>query len=1166
MSDSPPLYALLIGIDKYDPRSRVRSLRGCVNDANAIEQLLRNKFGVPAANIRKLTNNQATHAAIKAAFREHLIGNAQQWQQARQQGEKPAFLFHFSGHGSQARDETGTEPDGFDETLVAYDSRTPGVYDIKDWELGELIDQLNAVSDNVTVILDCCHSGSGTRDLSETVAQTRRCPPDLRPQPTQRPAALRQAGTRSVSGAGWEVSGKHVLLAGCRDLEESNEYSVKDQGPLHWRGAMSFFLVQALMQMPVDRRLTYRELHERVRSQVNTLYKNQMPQCEGDLDRELFGGLRPQRDLFFTVVEQSEGFHWIDGGVAHGLTEGSQLKLYPPTTRTLADAGAPIATLEVVEEGAIRSGCQVIDGEPAIPLHARAVIHRLNQGDMRRKVLLDIADPQLRTAVEQRLGPQNDLVEDVSPFVQVITNGAADFRVAHQDDRLHIQDATGTLLVAPFATHDLDGLAADLAHLARYRNALSLRNNAPHSELTGGVTLAVKRLVFDPATQQPKTEDFPQAAEGGTVIEAGERVVFEITNRTEQNLYIALFDFGPSWEVMQLYPRVKGAHEPLLPGATFQIGLSAKRSEQLQASLPDGFAEAKDTFKVIATVADADFEVLQQGELKTPFQTRQVRGGAGGPPSALEQLLEQAVNGGQTRAFGPPRASVADEWTTVELVVTTIRKAEEVTHALPGGKRTVVDNHAISFEPPDGFDGKVRVLTPGQTRAAGDAVDLELPPGLLGAPDWFQPLAIGSTRAALTPGALIEIDADDEARATITPATPLNLHLGWEQEADTAGVLAVAYDGSFFYPVGRSGGDQSTVHVEWLPPTDDEPPVRSTRSVGRTVKLYLFKLLQREDPTLGLHRVHFVPAAEIEGRPLQAGEHARPVPTGELRYAPVTASDFAAGERVALVVHGFTAITTPLADWVINHLPRLGVHYDQVLAFDYESFNTPISENGRQLADALRTAGFGSQDGRTLDVIAHSMGTLVTRTLVEIWGGDQFVDRCFLAGPPNQGTRLADVKKLIPWLSTLALNGSWGSLPPAVVAGWVLDRVTNDAVGPEDLRPSSQLLRELNASNKPVRVPYFILAGRNDTPATVNAGAWTRLKQKVMQGVDMALDQLFGGQNDMVIDVASMLGVRDGQFPAQLLKTLEVSCNHFGYFATPESQAQWVAWMKGSAP
>ena len=187
-NENPLLYALLVGINQYSASDRVRSLDGCVNDVAAMEQLLCSKFGVPTENILKLTDSEATHAAIKLAFRKHLIGRAQAWTAAGKPGTAPVFIFHYSGHGSQAPDETGTEPDGLDETIVPYDSRTEGTYDIKDWELGQMLDELTEHSDNVTVILDCCHSGSGTRDVKPTLTKTRRCPPDWRPQGTRRPA------------------------------------------------------------------------------------------------------------------------------------------------------------------------------------------------------------------------------------------------------------------------------------------------------------------------------------------------------------------------------------------------------------------------------------------------------------------------------------------------------------------------------------------------------------------------------------------------------------------------------------------------------------------------------------------------------------------------------------------------------------------------------------------------------------------------------------------------------------------------------------------------------------------------------------------------------------------------------------------------------------------
>ena len=126
-NENPPLYALLVGINQYLASDRVRSLDGCVNDVAAMEQLLCSKFGVPTENILKLINSEATHAAIKVAFRKHLIGRAQAWTAAGKLGTAPAFIFHYSGHGSQAPDETGTEPDGLDETIVPYDSRTEGI-------------------------------------------------------------------------------------------------------------------------------------------------------------------------------------------------------------------------------------------------------------------------------------------------------------------------------------------------------------------------------------------------------------------------------------------------------------------------------------------------------------------------------------------------------------------------------------------------------------------------------------------------------------------------------------------------------------------------------------------------------------------------------------------------------------------------------------------------------------------------------------------------------------------------------------------------------------------------------------------------------------------------------------------------------------------------------
>ena len=1165
MSDNGPImYALLVGIDDYASPS-VPDLGGCVNDVKEMERLLHENFNVPVGDIKTLTDSEATHAAIKQAFRDHLIRRAQAWVEAGRPGTPPAFLFQYSGHGAQSLDETGTEPDGMDETIVPHDSRTPGVYDIKDWELGQLLDELNQYTENVTVILDCCHSGSGTRVVKDSIVQIRRCEPDLRPQPTHRPTG--GATTRAVSGpSGWNLGEKYVLLAGCRDREEANEhFAMEDK-----YGAMTYFLVKELSQMSPDRPLTYRELHQRVSYQVNDLYKAQMPQCEGDRGREVFGGLRPTRDVFLSVVDKSEGYIWVDGGMVHGLTEGSELKVYPAHVRTLAEAGDPIATLEVEQVGAVRSGCRVTDRQQDIPIHARAVVYALNLGDMQRKVVLDIDipdSPALPGQLENRLTQS-----DVEPYLLLVLPGThADFRVEAADGQLQIQDNTGTLLVAPYALDDLDGVARDLAHLARYKNALELHNTTD-SELGNAISLVVKKLDFDSNTQDPIALPIEPTAGGETIAEPGQRIVIEVTNHSDIPLNVALLDFSYDWSVTQLYPRMRGAHEQIDPDSTISLGLSRNSRDQLRPRLPAEVNEVPQIIKAIATVADTDFSVLEQAALKMPFTKSAARRGT---ETVLSKLLDLAMSGGKKRALFYDAPETEDEWTTAQLEFRIVHPidGEQTTRALRGGTTTTLPAYQIEIEAPEGFQGDVRVLTVRQsTRAVGgDPTDLKPPAGLAGLGDLIEPVSVQSTRATAPTGAVIEIDADDFARRQVTEDTPLKIHLPEAMIADGESLMALAYDGNVFYPVGRPGEKANTLNVEWLPDTctDDHIglpplPLRSTRSLGHTVKLFLYKLFSQSDPSEGLHRARFVPQEDLNTETTEPGERIYRMRGGEVRYRAPRDGELQTGQRVGLFVHGFGSETAWMVAGPAQFLLENGVKYDHILTFDYESVNTTVGTNSQNLANALKEAGFGPDDGITLDVFAHSMGALICRSMIEMLEGDTFVDRCILAGPPNEGTILVEAKKLVPLLGTLVTNLA-GPHPASLLVGWVLKKVADEAKSLDDLRPGSELLSQLNGSTKEAKVPHYILAGRNELPPDGET-FWKRLYLATAKLSDAALDMFFSDQHDMVISVNSMSTIRNGTYPPELLKIQVVPCHHFAYldpayFEDENSREPLLEWL-----
>jgi Caspase domain/Domain of unknown function (DUF4384) len=160
--NTPRKLALLVGINNY-PQG-VTSLKGCVNDTFLQRELLIHRFGFNPKDILILTNSQATRKGILTAFEEHLIKQAKQ-------GD--VVLFHYSGHGSRINDQPSCDEIALklsnqctNSTLVPIDARNQGdsqtvVGDIMGHTLFLLMSALK--TENVTVVLDSCHSGGGKR-------------------------------------------------------------------------------------------------------------------------------------------------------------------------------------------------------------------------------------------------------------------------------------------------------------------------------------------------------------------------------------------------------------------------------------------------------------------------------------------------------------------------------------------------------------------------------------------------------------------------------------------------------------------------------------------------------------------------------------------------------------------------------------------------------------------------------------------------------------------------------------------------------------------------------------------------------------------------------------------------------------------------------------------
>jgi len=174
----------------------------------------------------------------------------------------------------------------------------------------------------------------------------------------------------------------------------------------------------------------------------------------------------------------------------------------------------------------------------------------------------------------------------------------------------------------------------------------------------------------------------------------------------------------------------------------------------------------------------------------------------------------------------------------------------------------------------------------------------------------------------------------------------------------------------------------------------------------------------------------------------------------QTRIGKGTLDSFGRTSNNCLLIHGFTsnALTFIGPDDIIEYL-KANSSYDNIVAIDYPS-RFPIETIARGLRNTLLDLK-ASPTFRT-DIVAHSMGGLVARTLLEEHSGmPQYVGRLVIIGSPLEGSHIADLLAFFP------LRAGATAVYPAL----------------DDLQSGSDFLRRLNSRWTPVTTEYFVIAG-----------------------------------------------------------------------------------------
>jgi hypothetical protein len=467
-------------------------------------------------------------------------------------GPHDAIVVYYSGHGGRCHliEHEGDEPRAATNFLVPMRcDRGPSFRGVADFELALLFYEISRKTQNVTVILDCCHAATMVR--SDERGELFRSAPEFEPQPQEQ---VRRWTGHHLYTMPDDVRERHAEYQRRKhELHfDSNPHVVRlvatALGSPAFESAEAGFMTTELCAALADvrhGRAAWDTIVRRVREKVIERRRSttQRPELEGPRNRLPFS-LETGADIIdrgTLVYREADGTAWVNLGRLHGLSRGDELQVLGGEETVVAKA-----ELEEIFDDHARvaletsGGVEVRSESTGERFPASGSVVAVERYTSRESVWVDHSAErceEIREAIiqEARLIPTEDRHQ-------------ATFRVLAAGKQLQVEGPPWLHRIARPATPTaIEALVRDLDDVAR--SCILERQLASPAQLANDTRWEARAFVILPGAE-------PRRLVEGERLPVGTRVYVELVHaaRGAPTLYVNVLDRGVSGRVGLLHP------------------------------------------------------------------------------------------------------------------------------------------------------------------------------------------------------------------------------------------------------------------------------------------------------------------------------------------------------------------------------------------------------------------------------------------------------------------------------------------------------------------------------------------------------------------------------------------------------------------------------------